>query len=256
MLRLDHSTMKLGKKPIKVDPRTLQFAKYVTAALPPSPAYLDLTGKVKTWGMMKNDTIGDCTIAEAGHQEEVWTSQAKGKEYKPTDKSIIKAYSAISGFDPITGANDNGCALLDVLKYWKKYGIGSSSHKILAYAQLDPKNHAHVMASVYLFGGVYAGVQLPISAQNQIVWDVPPGGPTGHGAPGSWGGHGVPLVGYANLLTTVTWGELKAMTWPFWDTYFDEAYAVLSQDWMEKNNISPEGFNLQQLLADVKLISG
>jgi hypothetical protein len=78
----------------------------------------------------------------------------------------------------------------------------------------------------------YIGLALPISAQNQDVWAVPPGGSAGEGSPGSWGGHAVPIVAYDSRgLTVITWGATKRMTWQFLDTYCDEAYALLSQDW-------------------------
>ena len=84
-------------------------------------------------------------------------------------------------------------------------------------------------------------------------------GTTGDGAPGSWGGHAVPVVAYdSRSLTVVTWGALQTMTWGFWAAYCDEAYAILSPDYLEQKggqSIAPSGFNLTQLrddLADLK----
>ena len=104
---------------------------------------------------------------------------------------------------------------------------------------------------------------LPISAQTQQVWSVPPGGPTGDGKPGSWGGHAVPVMGYdSHGLTVITWGAPKVMTWQFWAAYCDEAYAVLSMDFLkaDPNNpndpVSPNGFDLAALQADLKAVVG
>jgi hypothetical protein len=108
------------------------------------------------------------------------------------------------------------------------------------------------MDAVYMFGGCYIGVLLPQSAQGQPIWSVPPMGPTGPGAPGSWGGHAVPVVAYdARGLTVITWGAMLRMTWQFWETYCDEAYAILSQDWLEKNE-APSGFDMATLQADLE----
>jgi hypothetical protein len=45
------------------------------------------------------------------------------------------------------------------------------------------------------------------------------------------------------------------MTWGFLDTYCDEAYAVLSQDWIDKTNLAPNNFDLTALQADLQQIN-
>jgi hypothetical protein len=257
--RIDPLKLKLGKHPAQHDPRTLLFATYATAALPAPPPSLDLTKNMKVpWGMMDNAQVGDCTCAAAGHLLMEWTSNSQSKIFTPSDNQIIAAYSAITGYNPKTGANDNGAQELDVLNYWRQTGI--AGHKIGAYMALEPANHNHIMDSVYILGGCYIGVQLPISAQaqtkNHQPWSVPPGGATGDGKPGSWGGHAIPVVEYdVRGVTVVTWGALQVMTWSFWEAYCDEAYAILSTDYLTGKKTTPEGFNLQQLqedLADLK----
>jgi hypothetical protein len=254
--RIDPRKLKLGKRPARHDPRTLLLASYITPALPTPPASCDLTAKVgSSWGMMDNDQIGDCTCAAAGHLIMEWTANAKPKMFTPTDKQIVAAYSAITGYNPTTGANDNGAVEIDVLNYWRQTGI--AAHKIGAYVALEPANHTHIMDSVYIFEGCYIGLQLPISAQAQIQnhqpWSVPPGGATGEGEPGSWGGHAVPIVAYdARGLTCVTWGALQTMTWTFWEAYCEEAYAILSNDYLTAKEETPAGFNLAQLQEDLK----
>ena len=256
--RIDPKKLKLGKHIARHDPRTLLLASYTTAQLPAPPASFDLTSKVTGWGMMENDQIGDCTCAAAGHLLMEWTANAKKKMLTPTDKQIVAAYSAITGYNPSTGANDNGAVEIDVLNYWRQTGI--AGHKIGAYVALEPSNHNHIMDSVYMFEGCYIGVQLPISAQAQVqnhqTWSVPPGGLTGDGAKGSWGGHAVPVVAYDSRgVTVVTWGALQTMTWSFWEAYCDEAYAILSRDYFDGKKPNPQGFSFQQLesdLADLK----
>jgi len=54
--------------------------------------------------------------------------------------------------------------------------------------------NSQIATAIWLFGGAYIGIQLPIRAQNQDVWDVP--SDLGlDDVPGSWGGHAVYLVG-------------------------------------------------------------
>lgn len=252
---IDPNKLKLGKTPVRHDPRTLLLASYTTPALPTAPASFDLTAKVgSSWGMMQNDRTKDCAFAAAGHLIMEWTANSGKKMVTPTDRQILAAYAAVTGFDPKTGAHDDGTNEKDALNYWRKTGI--AGHKIGAYMALEPSNHAHIMDSVYLFGGCYIGLQLPNSVKTQTMhhqpWSVPPEGASGDGKPGSFGGHGVPILGYdARGLTCVTWGALQVMTWTFWATYCDEAYAILSPDYLTGNKVTPEGFNLQQLQADL-----
>jgi hypothetical protein len=245
---------KLGKQPTRHDPRTLLLATYISPGkLPVAPAAAGWTAKVPNWPMMKNDTIGDCTCAAAGHLIECWSANA-ATIVVPTDDQIIAAYSAITGYNPATGANDNGANELDVLNYWRQTGI--ANQKIGAYVALEPGNHNHVEDAVFLFGGCYIGLALPVSAQNQAIWSVPAGGPKGQGAPGSWGGHAVPVVAYDSRgLVCVTWGELKRMTWTFWDAYCDEAYAIISPEWFNDQQKAPSGFDLAQLSQDLQMVT-
>jgi len=251
----DHSGMRLGKNAPRHEIRTLQMAQYlrpeVLPALPESQEWYD---KVGTWPMMMNDRLGDCTCAAAGHFIEEWTAYA-GNKVILSDDEIVAGYSAITGYDARTGTNDNGAVELDVLKYWKNTGF--AGHRIAAFVALEPGSLDHIRASVFLFGGCYIGVALPVSAQTQGVWAVPPCGLSGRGAPGSWGGHAVPVVGYdAHGVTVVTWGALKRMTWGFWQAYCDEAYAVLSPDWVSATNPAVNGFDLDQLDEDLLAVAG
>ena len=251
---VDPKKLKLGKAVARHDPRTLLLASYLTPALPAPPASLDISTKVSSWGMMANDQLGDCTCAAAGHLIMEWTANAGKQTVTPTDQQIIAAYSAITGYSPVTGANDNGANEVDVLNYWRQTGIAGD--QIGGYVALEPANHTHVMDSVYMFEGCYIGLQLPKTAQaqtqNNQPWSVPPSGTGGDGAPGSWGGHAVPVVAYDTRgVTVVTWGALQIMTWSFWATYCDEAYAILSTDYINGNKQAPQGFSLQQLQADL-----
>ena len=250
---------KLGKLPAKIDSRTLKFSDYIDVGLPAPPNHRNWAQKkaIPTWPMMANDQIGDCTIAAAGHMVELWTADESGTATIIPDSQIIAAYSAISGYDPATGNNDVGCAILDVLNYWRTTGIGGD--KIYAYMSATPTNHTQIQQAMFVFGAVDIGINLPLTAQNQTgggrKWAVPPGGAVGDGAPGSWGGHSVPIVSYDQTgLLVVTWGALQFMTWGFLDTYCDEAYAVLSEtDWVSKGK-NPLGLNMAQLRADLNQI--
>ena len=241
---------KPGKLPAKNDPRDLSIANYIKPSiLAKLPLELDWTLKKTTpWGMMENWNLSDCTCAAAGHMIECWTANAK-KENIIRDKAILKAFIALSGYDPTTGKNDNPIYLSDAMNYWRKKGIGG--HKIRAYATIQYKNHDLVKAAVYLFGGIYVGLNLPNTIKGQEVWELMPGRLTGDNAPGSFGGHAVTVLAYdTKYLTCISWGKKKKISWEFWDAYCDELYAIVTEDFIADNK-NPIGINLAKLAADL-----
>jgi len=249
---VNHAAMKLGKKAPRHDNRTLLLANYLKHdVLPPPPPSLDYAAKsgIKSWGMMANDSIGDCTCAAAGHEIMLWTALA-GRPVVPADADIVAAYSAITGYDPNDPNTDQGANEIDVLNYFRNTGI--AGHKIGAYFACEPANIDHVKIGCDLGVGVYIGLALPLSAQTQAVWSVPIGGARGRGAPGSWGGHAVPVVAYdAHGLTVVTWGQLKRMSWRFWQDYCEEAYVIASTDYLDGSGKAPAGIDWAALQADL-----
>lgn len=244
--------MKLGKLPARHDVRTLRLARYVDRAqLPAPPQSLDETRHVADWPMYANDRVGDCTCAAAGHMIEAWTAAASGDAAEVSEHAVLAAFDHVKVVDPATG--EEGAVELDVLKYWRKTGIGR--HRIGAFASVSVHDHGMARAGAYLFGGLYLGIALPLTAQTQDVWDWT-GSLAGDARPGSWGGHAVDVVGYdADALTVVTWGELKRMTWSFWDRYVDECYCLLSRDFVA-GDTAPNGFHLAELKADLALVTG
>lgn len=239
---------KLGRLPRKEHPRTLKLSHY-TASLPePSKSYWEYM--VSNWPMMGNDQIGDCTCACAGHMEQNWTAHTFGMQ-NPRDDQIISAYSAVSGYDPLTGANDNGAAITDVLSYWASTGI--AGRKILAWAEIDQANLDAVKQAIFLFGGIDIGFSVPQSAMDQFdagqSWTVIP-------QSSIEGGHSVPILGYGSAgCTCVTWAKLQPMTWDFFKTYCDEAYAIITQDWLTKAQTTPiAGLDLNALQADLSAL--
>ena len=202
-----------------------------------------------------NDQIGDCTCAGMGHAVQVFTANANPPEVTLPDSDILAAYEAACGYNPADPSTDQGGDELTVLAYWKNNGIGPGGHKIAAFSSVSVLNQNEVMQALALFGCLYTGVALPVSAQAQVgfVWDVDS---TSAGNPGSWGGHCVVIVqADATGPTCITWGNLQKMTWAFWNRYFDEAYACITPDWIEANGNAPSGFDLAQLQADLAEIT-
>lgn len=240
--------VKLGKKAPKIDHRTLRLSTYISS-LPSAPAAKDWSAGNQSWGMMINDRLGDCTIAGVAHAIQVWT-QAQGSIVTLADDVILSYYESWDGYVPTDPDTDQGGVELDVLKNWKNSGF--SGHKISSFTSVNPKNEDECKQALNLFGGLYIGIELPLTAQNQDVWDVVPDPGDGSADAGSWGGHCVFAVAYdANGVTVITWGQLKKMTWAWWLKYCSEAYAIISLDWFNSSGIDPTGFNQTQLEADL-----
>lgn len=238
----------LGKKPPVHVRGALQLAAYLPATRIAVPPTLDNYSCVKDWGMMLNDRLGCCTASGAGHATQAWTAK-NHREFVPSDDEILKMYSAVSGYDPRTGTNDNGAVEADVLRYWSEVGI--AGHKLDSYAVVETHSRYQMQLAMYLFGDVYTGVALPESAQDQKVWSVVHGPEAEFG---SWGGHAIPLLGYdQNTATCITWGAPLKMTWAFQRRYMDEAYAPLSMDWVdEQSKKAPNGLLWDDLKRDLE----
>jgi hypothetical protein len=241
----------LGKLAVRTDVRTLSLGRYVDGArLPAPPEELDETNGVAAWPMYANDRIGDCTTAAAAHMIEAWTAAGRGRALELSERAVLEAFERVKVVDPATG--EEGAIELDVLRYWRKSGIGR--HRIGAFTRVSVHDRTLVETAAWLFGGLYIGVQLPVSAQTQDVWDWT-GSLAGRARPGSWGGHAVDVVRYdAHGLTVVTWGALKRMTWSFWERYVDECYGIVSNDFLAHGR-APNGFDLPALQADLALVT-
>ena len=79
----------------------------------------------------------------------------------------MRAFDAVRLTDPLTG--EEGAIELDVLRYWRKRGIGG--HRIGAYAAVGTHDHELTRTAAWLFGGLYIGLALPLTAQSQETWD-------------------------------------------------------------------------------------
>jgi hypothetical protein len=244
--------VKLGKLPVRTDVRTLSLPRYVDRdELPTPPADLDLASAVPEWPMYANDRVGDCTTAAAAHMIEAWTAPTRGRAVELAERAVLAAFDEVKQVDPVTG--EDGAVELDVLRLWRKRGIGG--HRIGAFVRVPVRDHGLVRDAAFLFGGLYIGLELPLSAERQQTWDWTHrlDGPA---KPGSWGGHAVDVVAYdVDTLTVVSWGRLQKLTWAFWDRYVDEVYAVLSVDFLDEAGRAPNGFDLAGLKKDLALVT-
>jgi len=250
----DPTRVRLGRRPPRFDKRTLRLERYLATAARRPPARVDWTPKVSLLGPMLNTSLGCCTVSAKGHLIQTWTAN-HDRQIIVSDSAILAGYTEACGYVPGDPTTDQGGTMLDVLNWFRKTGL--AGHKPFAYVAVNHQNRENVKFAINLFGGCDVGIMLPVSAQGQEVWAVPEGGAVGDGAPGSWGGHDVPIVGYGLMgPTCITWGKLVTMTWGFFKTYVEEAYAILAPEWADVDEPAPNGFELEQLKADLVTITG
>lgn len=240
---------KFGKLPKKSDYRTLRLSKYIRQLTPP-PTYYDtlpivyaMLGEEKPdasviFPMDGNDRFGDCVVAGMAHAMTVYSGLI-GERVIPPEKWVTETYFQL------TGGEDTGYYLLDMLKFWSKL-----PKQEIVYAEIDPHNHTHVKQAIQRFGGVYLGFQVPEQCMDEFdagkVWT--PGNLT-------YGGHCVHAVAYdRETVTVLTWGAVQKGTWAWWSKCVDEAYAVLPPQ-----AASPDfcpGFDMEQMQKDLQAVAG
>jgi hypothetical protein len=257
------TTFHYGKQAATADPRDLKFARYRTPEpLPAPPADWGYDNVIAHggWGMLGNDSWGDCVWAGAAH-EHILTSTVAKRPVAFDDAGVLSDYSATTGFDPNAGVpgqnpTDRGTNVRAALGYRRATGIVDASgtrHKITAYLALDidkirAGDFSEVAEAAYLFGAVGIGIQVPQSAETEFhdhkMWSYVAGSPNA-------GGHYVPIVAHRHHIECVTWGRVQPMGDRFVSHYVDEAWAIVNPDFLDVNGQNPAGFNMSQLMADL-----
>jgi hypothetical protein len=247
--------MKLGCLPRPAGVKApLLMAKYLKA-LPPAPEKVYREYKIPddAWQMFGNDTLGDCTCAAIAHMLMLVTAHT-GTLVVPELSDVIAFYSMVSGYDPSQvqpdGSNptDVGSDLPTVLNAWRDTGL--SGHKIIQWTDIDPANLDNQKYGIYIFGATDDAVQLPNSAMDQFSagqpWDVLPDDG------GIDGGHSIPRFGYgSDGFACITWAKDQKGGTAWWQKYLQESCVVITQDWLDADGLTPSGFAMDALLADL-----
>lgn len=234
-------------------PPALRFGDYLIPrklpTIPPSFGHYNLFPQ-KGWGMLMNDTLGDCTVAGAMHCVMLWNKIA-GVGIRFTDLDAQDDYFAI------TGGEDTGADMVAVAKYWHQTGFRDSvalRHRIGAYLAVNHLIPERYYTAAYLFAAVGLGVQIPSSAQQQFV----DGKPWSYNAGDEIEGyHYVPLVGRranGNAIV-VTWGATQEVEQAWLDANLAEVVCMISEEELVDGK-TPEGFNIAALEDDLDAIGG
>jgi hypothetical protein len=262
---------KRGRLPRDLARFAPRLEDYVTGplrvtGLPPASGVIDRCTDVSDWPMYLNDQLGDCTIAGAAHMFAAMSVYAGHPEPSFSDKEIVTAYSAVSGYVPGDPSTDNGADLQTVLEYLRGTGMTDTTgktHKAAGYAAFgNPADEVLLAQVLETFGSVYVGVELPDSAEQEFAdgqpWDWQPGSQIA-------GGHCIALqkrsVGGTGVLEYITWGTVQKATRGFQYHYAGppgnangECWAVVTQDWLTASGDSISGLDLSQLLSDLQYV--
>jgi len=247
-------TFRSGRLPAQPARPHLAAAAFL-AAQPAPPASSDWLTPVPAanWGMLGNDQWGDCTCAGVGHKRigDVYVNQ--DAVLTVTTADALTLYSAVTGFNPADPSTDQGAVCQDVLQYWQKNGF--LNEKIVAFAKVNLANQTAVEQAIATFGQIYTGFNFPSSAMDQFnagqQWDVVKGATIE-------GGHCVTIGAYdAAGLECVTWGATQRMTWAFFKKYFDEAWVIVTPDFVNAATGDDKlGVSLYQLGQDYAALTG
>jgi hypothetical protein len=250
--------VRLGRKPARHTLRTMRSAIVMArhlAALGPAPdASNDYVSAVRApWGMMLNDSLGDCVCADTGHTLMLRTANAGPSLVVPSDDDVLALYEAVGGYDPGDPSTDQGCDETSMCDYLEATGF--LGHKSDATGSVDPANLDHVRWCIQLFGACRLGINFPAYAMDAFnagkPWDAPGSGDDTT----IEGGHDVPLVDYrAGTFTCITWGRPQIVTPAFLALYCEEAHSELFFDWVRAQGTAPSGLSLDQLAADLAQI--
>jgi hypothetical protein len=257
-------TYKLGRLPRTHDPNIPHLSALLGGVTPPPPPVsVDYTQSMPQapngFGMMLNNTLGDCTCAAFYHARQVWTFHSSGTTQTAPDTDVELLYEKACGYNPSKGGEGPGGNEQQVLTYVHKSGApigpkgGTPVDKILGFVEVDPRIIDDVKRTIYNAGVAYIGFNVPANimpnnAPPPQTWTVAPGNPQ------IVGGHAVVLPGYdADGAIVISWGQLYKMTWQFFSTYVDEVYNISDAAWATSTFAKTRNLRLPAGLTEAEL---
>jgi hypothetical protein len=215
---------------------------YVAAVLKQSPG---------GFGVMLNNSIGNCVCADSGHQVMIHTANA-GTIIIPTDNDILALYEAVGGYNPADPSTDQGCDETAMCQYMESTGL--CGQKSAGTAMVDPARIVHLKWSAQLFGACRLG----ITVTDDMMTAFGTGQPWTTYSGNVDGGHDVPIVKYdSEYAYVITWGQLQAVAWSLVadPKFLQESHAEVFPDFISAGGTAPNGFDLQALLADLQEVA-
>jgi hypothetical protein len=215
------------------------YQLYANGPDPLAPAAIAATG------------IGDCFMA--GNAEFLRIAAANGgKVVNFPCANVVAAYSAATGYVLGDDSTDQGTDPDQGMVFMQNTGIQDDAgtyHKIGAFVAVNPKDFGEVCLASELFGGLGVGVEFLENWENDQVWDVNGGQVAG----GHWIYNFSTLPSAkTNQLPIVSWGGVYYLTEAALAADCDCLYAVVDSEFFGPNGKAINGFDADQLAADLK----
>lgn len=253
-------SFKLGRNPRRFDPRVPHLSALLADKVPaPPPRSVDYTkGMGGRFGVMLNDTLGDCTCAAYYHARQVWTFHA-GREITEPDDDVKQLYVEACGYNPKSRGEGPGGNEQDVLTFLHRKGApigpnGKQRHKIAAFVEVDPRNIDDVKRTIADLGVAYIGLNLPRNVY-PLRGDPPRRWTVAKRKQQIAGGHAVVLTGYDRAgAGFISWGKKYKMTWEFFTTYVDEAYGITDSAWVQRKSNVLGGLTMADLSRQMEFL--
>ena len=231
---------KRGKLPAQFPAALRDLTYYAAGPLPAAPASVAVPN-VADWGVLGNDTEGDCGPCGYIHGCMAAAAETSETEAFPTATDVVNAYLAY------TGGQDSGVVLSQFLAYVKANGF--CGHTVAAYAPVAVQDIPTLQFTVNAYDFAYCGITVTQEMEAEFSagqpWDLA----AAKGSP--LGGHCVPVVGYdSDYLTVITWGQPQKVAYSAWQVIADEAWAVLTGE-VATAGTDGHGINLAALQADL-----
>jgi hypothetical protein len=228
------------------------------------PASVDYASRVDRWVLGANYQFGTCGPVSVANLALLVSTVLGHQTLRFTDEEVFDLYrrSGNPGFDPATGADDNGVIMTVMLSELVKGGIGFGPRnvKALAFGRLNARDPEEMWAAAALFGGVLVGADLDQAQADQFergrTWDHAEGTP-------DWGGHAMLAAPrytdvegtLADRTALVTWAQVTDMTEAFIRRQVPEVYAVIFP-WHVRDRGFVDGINLQGVAREYESLTG
>jgi hypothetical protein len=228
-----------------------------------TPASDDHVSGVAAWNMGGNDKYSTCGPTSVSNYVTMVYQYLLGQAITVADADVFALYRAAGnpGFDPATGADDNGVDMVTLLNAWSDVGI-NVTHADGSQENVKPVAFGAVSVSIdsirtttAVFGGAILAVQLDTAQQAQTasgLWD--------YSASGVWGGHAIMGCAYSGQPTgrdeeIITWAEPVGLSDAFVANQLEQAFAVVLTAHLTHPAFLA-GVNVQQLASDYQELTG
>jgi hypothetical protein len=197
-----------------------------------------------------NNQYQCCVFSGAAHLVRLVGQLTGNPRLAPTAEDVKNAYFAA------TLGLDVGFSIRTLIGIWMTKGLFGT--KALAATLVDNSPEERAIAA-WLGCGTLCGFRLPPSytkqddGEGRPFWRIPVGGFPPDGTPGKAGLHCI--YEHSPAPTTdggISWGEHVTWTSEWGYQCEDERWLIILDAWPTVTNVAPNGFDLQQLLSDVR----